>query len=77
MLGGSLIRAAKAAVSLGMNETLSMVAMDPFVGDVNMWASESGLAHGRRFRFLQLEKARRACTCVFMFVVKAPTTESD
>ena len=55
MLGGSLIRTAKVARQLNRDDGLSLVAIDPFTGDVNMWAGEAGAtAANARFRFLGL-----------------------
>ena len=55
MLGGSLIRTARVARQLGRDDSLSLVAIDPFTGDVNMWAGEArAIATNARFRFLGL-----------------------
>ena len=55
MLGGSLIRTAKVAQKLGLADGLSLVAIDPFTGDVNMWADETRATEtNARFRFLRL-----------------------
>jgi len=55
MLGGSLIRTAQVARRLERQDGLSLVAIDPFTGDVNMWAGEArAIAANAPFRFLGL-----------------------
>ena len=55
MLGGSIIRVARATSHM---PGFSLVAMDPWTGDVNMWAMEAKLAERagsrRTFRFLHM-----------------------
>lgn len=53
MLGGSLIAAATSARRLSVN--VAFVAIDPFCGDVNMWAWEKGLNARGAWSFLGLE----------------------
>ena len=59
MLGGSLIRTAHVARKLERYDGLSLVAIDPFTGDVNMWAGEArAIAANARFRFLGLRNGQ-------------------
>ena len=59
MLGGSLIRTAHVARKLERYDGLSLVAIDPFTGDVNMWAGEArAIATNARFRFLGLRNGQ-------------------
>jgi len=52
MLGGSALRVARVARDLGHD--LDIVCIDPFTGDVNMWAWEQGLVREGKWRFLGL-----------------------
>ena len=59
MLGGSLIRTAHVARKLERYDGLSLVAIDPFTGDVNMWAGEArAIAVNAHFRFLGLRNGQ-------------------
>jgi len=59
MLGGSLIRTAQVAHRLQRHGGLSLVSIDPFTGDVNMWAGEArAIAANARFRFLGLRSGQ-------------------
>jgi len=53
MLGGSALLVASVAKRLG--HSLEIVCIDPFTGDVNMWAWEQELAREGKWRFLALE----------------------
>ena len=55
MLGGSAIRTARVVKQKQLN-SLSIICIDPFTGDVNMWAWERSLKEQNRFRFLKLER---------------------
>lgn len=52
MLGGSALLVAETAKRLG--KELSVLCIDPFTGDVNMWDWERDLAMHNRWRFLRL-----------------------
>lgn len=54
MLGGSIAVMAIVLDSLGMSRT-EIVAIDPFTGDVNMWAWEKPTRDAGAWRFLRLE----------------------
>ena len=53
MIGGSALKTAQAIKDLGLST--SMLCMDPFTGDVNMWAWEAGAFKQGAWRFLRLE----------------------
>jgi cephalosporin hydroxylase len=53
MLGGSLIKTAEAIDRSGLYTDI--VSVDPFTGDVNMWAWEHGGFLSKAWRFLRLE----------------------
>lgn len=52
MLGGSALLVARVAERLGCE--LDIVCVDPFTGDVNMWAWEQDLVRSGKWRFLGL-----------------------
>ena len=52
MLGGSALLVARVAERLGCD--LDIVCVDPFTGDVNMWAWEQDLVRSGKWRFLGL-----------------------
>lgn len=52
MLGGSALLVAQTAKRLG--KEISILCIDPFTGDVNMWDWERDLAVNNRWRFLRL-----------------------
>jgi hypothetical protein len=52
MLGGSALLVARVAERLGCE--LDIVCVDPFTGDVNMWAWEQDLMRQGKWRFLGL-----------------------
>jgi predicted O-methyltransferase YrrM len=52
MLGGSALLVARVAERLGCD--LDIVCVDPFTGDVNMWAWEQDLVRQGKWRFLGL-----------------------
>jgi hypothetical protein len=54
MLGGSAIKVAQ-AVKQGKFDT-SIVCIDPWTGDVNMWDWEKGLVEKGQWRFIRLQK---------------------
>ncbi len=56
MLGGSAIRAAEVIKSHGA--TTEIVCIDPFTGDVNMWAWERPKKVASEWQFLRLERGR-------------------
>jgi hypothetical protein len=56
MLGGSAIRAAEAIKSAGAETEI--VCIDPFTGDVNMWAWERPRRRAQEWPFLRLERGR-------------------
>lgn len=56
MLGNSAIRVASAVKSNRLNT--SIICLDPFTGDVNMWAWEKNLQQENKWRFLGLDKGR-------------------
>ena len=56
MLGGSAIRAAEVIKSLGADTEI--VCIDPFTGDVNMWAWEQPYKARGEWLFLRLERGR-------------------
>jgi len=56
MLGGSAIRMAQLIKEQELSA--SVICVDPFTGDVNMWAWEQELTHRNQWRFLRLEKGR-------------------
>lgn len=56
MTGGSLIRTAQRFDAL--NLTTSLVCVDPFCGDVNMWAWEKGLRERNEWQFLRLQRGQ-------------------
>lgn len=56
MIGGSAIKTAE-AIKLAKAET-QIVCIDPFCGDVNMWAWEKDLAREKKWKFLNLEHGR-------------------
>jgi hypothetical protein len=56
MLGGSAIRTAEAVKRASI--PMQIVCIDPFCGDVNMWAWERPLAAGNAWRFLRVEDCR-------------------
>jgi len=56
MLGGSAILAAGIIKQFGLDTTV--LCIDPFIGDVNMWAWERDLALSSNWRFLKLEKGQ-------------------
>jgi Methyltransferase domain len=56
MLGGSAIRTAEAVNRASI--PMQIVCIDPFCGDVNMWAWERPLAAGNAWRFLRVEDCR-------------------
>jgi predicted O-methyltransferase YrrM len=53
MLGGSAIMTAK-AVKARPELATSVVCLDPWTGDVNMWAWERGLLESKQWRFMKL-----------------------
>ncbi len=69
MLGGSALRVAATAKELGVD--LDMVCIDPFTGDVNMWAWEQDLARQGKWRFLRLEHGVPTIHRRFLANVKA------
>jgi len=56
MLGGSAIRTAETIKRMSL--PTEVVCIDPFCGDVNMWAWEKGLAAQGQWRFLRVEDCR-------------------
>jgi predicted O-methyltransferase YrrM len=54
MLGGSAIRMAQQIKADGLNA--SVICVDPFTGDVNMWDWEKNDRIHRKWRFLRLDK---------------------
>lgn len=56
MIGGSAIMMANSARKLG--EFPSIVCIDPFSGDVNMWAWEKGLIENQKWRFIKVKDGR-------------------
>jgi predicted O-methyltransferase YrrM len=56
MLGGSAIETARCVKQLGLNT--SIVCVDPFTGDVNMWAWEKALREKGEWQYLRLEAGR-------------------
>ena len=57
MLGGSAIMTAKVIKSLGMDST-SVICMDPFTGDVNMWDWERDLHLHSKWKYLNIQGGR-------------------
>ena len=64
MIGGSAIATAKAAKEFGLATTV--VCVDPFTGDVNMWAWEAQLKPIGQWRFLRLERGAATIQRRFM-----------
>lgn len=56
MLGGSAIRAADTVKAMKMQTEI--ICIDPFTGDVNMWAWERGKKSTGAWQFLRLEQGR-------------------
>jgi predicted O-methyltransferase YrrM len=56
MLGGSAIRVAEMVKRKGT--TTNIVCIDPFTGDVNMWAQEQPARKAGKWQFLRLERGR-------------------
>lgn len=56
MIGGSAITMANSAKKL--EEFPSIVCIDPFSGDVNMWAWEKGLIESQKWRFIKVKHGR-------------------
>jgi predicted O-methyltransferase YrrM len=56
MLGGSAIRVADIVKGKGMETEI--VCIDPFTGDVNMWAWEQGVRAAGQWQYLRLERGR-------------------
>jgi hypothetical protein len=56
MLGGSAIRAAEVIKSQAA--ATEIVCVDPFTGDVNMWAWEQPKKNAKEWQFLRLERGR-------------------
>ena len=56
MVGGSAILTAQTIKRMSM--PTEIVCIDPFCGDVNMWAWEKGLTAQNHWRFLRLEDCR-------------------
>jgi len=70
MLGGSAIRTARVVKQKQM-DALSIICIDPFTGDVNMWAWERNLKEQNQFRFLKLEHGAPTIYSRFMANVYA------
>jgi len=59
MLGNSLLKTGRVAASLGILANLTLVAIDPFVGDVNMWYSEAPRLRKRlKFSYLRFQRGQ-------------------
>lgn len=56
MLGNSAIKVASAIKENNLNTTI--VCLDPFTGDTNMWSWEKSLQQENKWRFLGLDKGR-------------------
>jgi predicted O-methyltransferase YrrM len=56
MLGGSAIRTAEIVKKLSLQTQI--VCVDPFTGDVNMWAWERGLRGAGQWQFLRLARGK-------------------
>jgi predicted O-methyltransferase YrrM len=56
MTGGSILKVAQKCQALDLE--CSFVCVDPFTGDVNMWAWEHELAAADKWRFLKLENGQ-------------------
>jgi predicted O-methyltransferase YrrM len=69
MLGGSAIRVADMVKRRG--EATDIVCIDPFTGDVNMWAWEQPSRQAGRWQFLRLERGRPTIYDRFMANVTA------
>ena len=54
MLGGSVRVAGQAALDLGLGSHMTLVSIDPFTGDANMWADRNTADTAANFSFLQL-----------------------
>ncbi len=69
MLGNSAIRTADAVKELGLDTTI--LCVDPFTGDVNMWAWEREIRAKGQWSFLQLKQGRPSTYERFMANVYA------
>lgn len=69
MLGGSALLVAQVAKRLGQD--VDIVCVDPFTGDVNMWAWEQGLVREGKWRFLGLVNGAPTIRQRFLANVKA------
>lgn len=69
MLGNSAIKVADVAKKL--NHEMSIVCVDPFTGDVNMWAWEHNLLMNKSWRFLKLVNGKPSIYDRFLANVKA------
>lgn len=69
MHGGSAIKTATAIKQNGC--TTNICCIDPFCGDVNMWAWEKGQADANEWRFLNLQHGRPTIYDRFLANVKA------
>lgn len=56
MVGGSAIRMAEVAKKIGKTPTI--VCIDPFTGDVTMWAYETYLTETHQYRYINVKKGR-------------------
>lgn len=69
MVGGSAIRVAEVAKARG--GATEIVCVDPFTGDVNMWAWEQPKKQAKEWQFLRLERGRPTIYDRFMANVAA------
>lgn len=69
MLGGSAIVTARSVKDLGLDTTICCI--DPFCGDVNMWAWERELHEKGEWRYLKLEEGRPTIYDRFLANVQA------
>ena len=69
MIGGSAIKTADCIKALGKNTEICCI--DPFCGDVNMWAWEKGSVQSSTWRFLNLSKGRPTIYDRFLANIKA------
>ena len=73
MLGGSAIKTAQIIKRLGIDTTV--LCIDPFTGDVNMWAWEKNLTVSSEWRFLKITKGRP--TIYERFLANVVESETD
>lgn len=69
MLGGSAIITADVIKKLGVSTEICCI--DPFCGDVNMWAWEKDKFHSNQWRFLKIEGGKPTIYDRFLANIKA------